>query len=174
MPSAVSVPASEVTILAQPFALSHAEILTWPTSPKEVIPPTEVLNYSGSPSSLFLPVGLQLVVNTTAGAYENVDGTAEVRVDIGSDQSDATVLVRENKILAALSNAGHIIAVTGWMGNLEVISDFVVPIRLRLRNNLQDNAVLVSLRNGEAGNLTGGHVDNYVKGAVLYQRVTDL
>ena len=168
-------PGSAISVVSHPFQLNNDEIKAWPTTPLVVIPSTETLEYSGHPASLILPVGVTFIINTLGGAYGNIDNAFYYQVNIGSDQSDTSLILHD--YLGTLSQQKLNILSFGWLGRTETIESSpdsphvhrLYPIALRLEDNLEDNAVVVGFNNAAAGNLTGGHVDNYIKGEVLYR-----
>lgn len=157
-------PPSQVAIHSQSVTLTDAEIKALPSVPIVVVPATQVLNYSGLPTELPLPLAFIVSLSNTVG-YGNVDGAASYVLAMGSDwsldamQSDANLMAppQDSVRIIGIANSYHSTLVSGM----------IVPFRV-LAGGIQDNALAIVLNNGIAGDLTGGNPANSMTVTVLY------
>lgn len=157
-------PPTAVTVLSQSITLTDAEIKTSPTVPIVIVPATEVLNYSGLPTRLPLPLVFSVSINTLAGAYTDVNGAAFYVLAIGSDWS-TNGLEADQNLMAPLQNSARVVGATNSF-NQEIVSTLIEPLKIQA-GSLQDNALAFALQNF-AVNLTGGDPANSMKVTVLY------
>lgn len=156
--------AGVVTIFSQTVELTDAQIKTLTTVPVVIVPATEVLNYSGLPTKLPLPLAFTVSLNTLAGAYTNLDGAAFYVLAIGSDWSLNGMESDQNQ-MASLQNVIRIIGVANSFRR-ELLSDMIGPLAIQ-NGGLQDNALAIALHNA-SGEVTGGNPANSMKVTVLY------
>src|SRR5882724_3632747 len=67
--------------------LTNAQIIALPTTNAILIPATETLNYDSFPTKLFSIVKAVLILDASAGAFTNVDGSNKISLGVGSDFS---------------------------------------------------------------------------------------
>lgn len=159
IPSAVRVRQKTVT-------LTNDQIKTLPTIPATIIPATETLNYSITPTRVPVPVTSSLVLRVGGGAYTNVGGVEGVTwLGYGDDLSSRVSFLAEfvGTTLQALPASGFFDDATtprvGWFSDV-AIAAFYGPF-------LKDNGLYITNFSG-GGNFTGGHASNTMTVSVLY------
>lgn len=152
----------------------------------EVVPATEVLNYDGFPTVIYVPVNVVLMVDTRNGAYQNVNPAATFTLAIGSDWSlDYSEVSAES----SLSEANYrwlpmlVLGQVVWNTNVVLPINDVTPHQhtvgiggpnpmatgLRL-NQIYDNAISFVVSSVD-GDLTNGHALNKITLNVAYLTV---
>lgn len=147
--------------------LTNAQIKALPTTPVVIIPSTETLAYSGTPTKLFLPFIHAIILNTSAGGYTNVDVTAQFVLAFGSDWSAD---IARSQLIQGFLTATKFSFIPLLTEN-SAVSGKALPEPSGLTDGLQDNAVALAMTNGAAGNLTGGNVVNSMQVIVHYIEV---
>lgn len=149
--------------------LDNDQILALPTTPYVVVPPTEVLNYSGVPVELFVPIIGIARVAVHQGDYANIDGACIFGFNFGSDNS----FTYSTQTLAG--SAADILNTVGGVGFFSpstLAGSAAGALNLASTNTLNDalldNAVVFACLNGGSGDFTGGHANNQLKLTVLY------
>lgn len=156
-------PASQIYRAA--ITLDNDQIKTLPTVPQAIVPATEVLNYSGLPNQLFLPVAFSVTVHISDGAYTNVDSAAKYVLAIGSDWSI-------NGMEADLATMAQLASTTPQIGiansyNANTLDTKILALHVSA-GGLQDNALALVISNGALGNLTDGNAANTMDVSVFY------
>ena len=156
--------------------LTNAQVLTLPTTPVRVVQPTVHLNYSGAPPAIPYLLGAVVILNNAGGLYTNVGTPCVITFGIGSDVS---FNVCDAYRQGATASGGAIPdfdtdAVTEFSAvqSTDHIFTFAAPSRLSfttLKDQIFDNAIVVSLGNAGLGNLTGGHAANSMTVTAYYQ-----
>lgn len=164
MPSSIT-GSAPITILSETITLTDAQIKTLPTVPVVIVPATETLDYSGFPTTLFLPLAFVASLDSLAGAYTNLDAAAFLVLALGSDWS-ANAMEADQSQMISLQNASRTAGISNSY-HRELSSSMIAPLRVQ-NNGLLDNALAIALNNAAAGNLTGGNVANSMKVTVLY------
>ncbi|HEX7936767.1 MAG TPA: hypothetical protein VF573_27350 [Paraburkholderia sp.] len=148
--------------------LTNAQIKAWPSTPIVIVPATEVLNYSGTPTILPIPVYAVGLFNFTAGAYTNVDANARALLAFGSDWSDDASQSNYIQQKFTAARRGLIWFQLPRLFGIDVtIDDNLVTDNIFIDDNFQDNALAVACFNG-GGALTGGHAGNTLMIDVQY------
>lgn len=150
--------------ISPPLRISNDQIINGPTTPIELIPPTELLNYSGTPSVLPVPVLATLTLDNTSGVYGNISTNSKMLLAWGSDWS-ATALY-SLKINAGTgeqtfqSMNGIFNGQSGGGGYIVAFNGPMIPVEFPIHDNIQDNGLYLVLSNPD-GNLSLGHANNY-------------
>lgn len=165
MPSAVSATPSEVTVLSATVELTDAQIKALPTTPVIIVPATETLNYVGLPGRLPLPLAFSISLDPSEGAYTNVNSPASWVLALGSDWS-SDAMISSVDTMCQLEDVTPQIGICNSYSNA-ILNSLISALRINA-GGLQDNALALAVRNGEAGNLTGGDAANTLKVTVLY------
>lgn len=148
--------------------LNNAEIIALPSAPYVLIAATEVLNYSGFPSSIPVLVQASLVLNNIAGAYTG-DVDAALLIAMGSDWStDLT----QRSIPNGLTNAGlQVIPLSPKMvapvASTPITAD-IFAVNTNLNGQVQDNAIVLAASNSGVP-FGGGHANNKLWVILAYQ-----
>lgn len=158
-------PASQ--IYQASLTLNNAQILALPTTPAVIVPPTEVLNYEGTPNQLFMPI---LGVSRTvihAVDYTNINAACIFGFDIGSDDS-FTYSVRITGGTEVLNSTGGV----SFFSPMTLSGGEVGVRNMAFGNNLSDslldNAIVFFAFNQGDGDFTGGDPTNEIKLTVSY------
>jgi len=148
--------------------------------PTVIVPATEVLNYSGLPTTIPIPVSLWLFANLTA-QYANLDPLLNLALVWGSDWSVDLAYYDAPGVFASEGVYGccaefpalrhNVFTAAGAVvspGNPPTVTQVIIqPRRAQLRDNLQDNALAIQINNNNA-NLTGGDPANTLLVSVTY------
>lgn len=133
--------------------IPNAQILTLPSTPVEMVAPTEILGYVGAPTQLPLVESGYVRWKTFVANLGNVT-TSSFKFAWGSDYSaDAS-----NSIAIDMGNS-HLLPF-GTFGKYTVGT-------VNLEGGLQDNGVFIAVSNG--GNFTGGNAGNILQVALFYR-----
>jgi hypothetical protein len=162
---------TELTLLKRSIELTHAEIITLPTTPVVVVPATETLNYEGIPTRLQLPLYSIVRVVTLTAPYSNIDAGCQILINLGSDNSFTHSPAMVGPDL--LTEAGFTVfyplrAGTGASSGLPIL-----PAWNNLTDSLLDNAIVIACLNGVSGNFTEGHEDNVIRVTTFYVEADD-
>jgi hypothetical protein len=149
--------------------LTDAQVKALPTTPAVIVPPTEVLNYSGVPVHLYAPLLGIARVATHLADYANVDSTCIFGFNLGSDNSFTY------STQSLVGSADNILNTAGGIGVFSpatLTGSAAGALTLAFTNTLSDalldNAVVFSCLNGGAGDFTGGDSGNELKLTVFY------
>lgn len=158
-------------VLTASVVLNNEEIKGLPSTPVVIVPATEVLNYSGFPTRLFVPVKAYVVLDTTGGAYSNTNGNNNYLVLAwGSDWSLTLARGGSLQEIAATSppEFNFISSVIGSADQAKQYISFAIGEQAAKTDNLQDNAIAITMNNGGAGPLQDGHSDNTMLVVIQY------
>lgn len=144
--------------------LTHAEILALRSTPIEIVPATEILEYETAPTRLILPVSAIAISKKPTGArYENV-GEGTLILVWGSDFSTLVATALELASVSSPVFAEDPFAAfsgTAIADAKEWQIPFVIAPAPFGGGGYQDNGLFVTLHNSE-GNLTDGHPSNTI------------
>lgn len=151
--------------------LSNAQILALPNVPVALVPETEILNYSGTPTRLPILVSASMHWDVFEGTlYGNVSGTAHIGVFIGSDAGNGPISVYADQLVFLNQGGNGPIAILGPSAQQ---NDLVTGARLttigyNLKDSIQDNGLYLGAFNDFTGNFTGGHATNQARVSLVY------
>jgi hypothetical protein len=156
-------PASQIFFASK--TLTDAQIKALPTTPIVLVPPTEVINYTGLPTKLQLPLfGFSIVTNLT-GAYTNVDAAVNWFINLGSDNSFTFSTGLQGNGVAGFGGVA-------WYAPSQLTGSAANdPTRASANNldsSLLDNAIVLAVNNQGDGNFTGGDPANALHVTVFY------
>lgn len=167
-------PASQIYQVTK--TLNNVQIIALPTTPIVIVPPTEVLEYSGTPTQVPFPTLSFFSVNTLAGLYTNVDAGGKFVFQMGSDQSADLLSVDHGYLGNPLTNAE--VRMFRAQTTASLVSLPAAPadphahpfdgISIKLSDNLEDNALVLWFNNNGDGVFTGGHASNSLKLTMFY------
>lgn len=144
-----------------PFGESGSELA-------EIIPTTETLEYSDSPTVIPIPIMCSILVNTIAGSYTNLPNPLSAQLYWGSDASIRIAVPTAKAV--ELNATGLFVGGLKWLRF--PLMDFD-NVTLNLRTTLQDNGVFFTI-DGDGGIgdttglLTGGNVANTMRIDIWY------
>lgn len=170
----VTLEATTQTVYSASVTLTNAQIKTlFAGTPVVVKASTETLGYAGAPTEMFIPISAYAIVNTTAGAYTNVDAANYALIAYGSDWSTDASGKTYLDPTDTLENAQVSIIPFGIPWSHAFVTTTpeasgIRPVSIALSSSLQDNALVIAGGNGSAGALTGGHADNTMKVVISY------
>lgn len=142
--------------------LNDAQIRDLPTTPRVLIVATETPDYGGD--LLTIPIFVSGVVyqSNYVVAYNDVDPDALLKLYLGSDLGSVE-WTTGGPSAGALQGGDFLVPflpatfVTNARNGVQLGSTGIA-----LSGNFYDNAVVVTIDNNGAGNLTGGHADNKI------------
>jgi hypothetical protein len=154
------------TVYSATVTLTDADIKALPTTPFVIIPPTEILDYSGLPTQLVWPFVSFSLVTSHAADYTNVNVGCFFGVDWGSDDS-YTLCTRAttNNIINELGEFGTYLPLQLTGSNFGAS---LPAYTNTLKDSLLDNALVFFAQNQGDGNFTGGDPANEMKLIVRY------
>jgi len=135
------------------------------TAPVTLVPPTQTLNYVGSPAVVFVPVRAIAILDDAAGGYTGTPIPMGLVLCWGNDDSVDVA----TGLWAGLTDVHDAFAGT----SPDQLIDFppsALPVS-HLAGNLHDNGLYI-LWNGVGGPLTGGNAANTLTVTVEYQTFT--
>lgn len=145
--------------------LTDAQIKSLPTTPVVLIPATDTLGYSGTPTQLVVPVFACAIANFVTG-YTNVDSQATMRIAFGSDWSaDVSAGTRVSPFTAVGSRFYP------FIGEASAVGDILSPEVSTLTDGLEDNAIALACNNQINGVFTGGNAANTLTVTIIYLTV---
>lgn len=160
---------SVVTMRSATIELADAQIKALPTTPIVIVPPTEVLNYSGMPTSIPVPVLTVVSANPWTAGYANLAaGSSANRFglfygsDAGNGSPCATVWPTD------FSDTNGSFYLLGANAKMVVDDATIEGNLLALLDGLLDNGLAFWVSNGGLGNFTEGHVNNTLRISVAY------
>lgn len=139
--------------------LTNDEIIASVNTPQILVPPTEILNYSGMPTILPVAIKITAILNATAGAFTNPGTAAKPRIVYGSDWS--LTLAKSFKI----NDDGTLSLSPIPSDPVAIVYDFTIASENVQTSFLQDNAIAFVVDD----DISDGHVDNYMDFWVQYQ-----
>lgn len=143
--------------------LTHAQILTLPSTPVEVIAPTEILDYNSEPTSLPYPVWAAGWMLAHGDVYNNLGLAPKLMLVHGSDWSSLVALEAE---LVAADPPTLQLATIGFTGTSSTVS-FIVGNNPEQGAAFKDNGLYVAL--DAPGNLTDGNAADTLTIEVVYR-----
>ncbi len=152
--------------------LTNAQIKALPTTPVVIVPATEVLGYSGFPTTIFLVSKALLRLDCSAGIYTNVDNDSNILLCWGSDASTdigIAAAIRDDTT-STPSIFPSTFDFIGGSDPTKAVASFLLSEGFFLTDGLQDNAVALFIHN-TLGNFTGGNAANTLKVTVYYMVV---
>lgn len=158
----------QLVVFRRSIILTNDEIKALPTTPIAVIPPTETLNYEGTPTKLFVPLMAMVYPSVHNADYTNVDTGCIFGIDFGSDDSSTFSTHRVGPNVLNLPDITYFTVVATAPGG----GGQTLAWANTLEDGLQDNAVVFFAFNQGSGNFTGGHADNTLKISVIYIEFT--
>lgn len=151
-------PQADATLLIKraELVLTDAQIKALPTGDLPVVPA------QGEGTAIHV-IAARLIIDTTAGAYTNIDASAKGLLYSGDDASSYFPVGSSGT--DAFSSAGiktiPIVSASFPDGN-------ILANRWAAKDDVEDVSVDISVGNGAAGAFTGGHASNTMKVIVLY------
>lgn len=124
--------------------IPHADFLALPTT-------AFVAVAAPGPGFVARAVAAAVVVDSSAGAYSNIDATATLVV------SGCTPLLESDDALTDLLTQADV--AVAWLGPSTGVA---------LASATENTAITVAITNGSSSDLEGGHADNVITVSVLY------
>lgn len=158
---------SEVVVLSQSFEFTNAQVKASPTTPLVIVPATEVINYTGIPTRLQIPLFAFVRTANLAAAYDNINASVATYINLGSDNSFTYSGPLKGGAYLQFNGSVFMLPCPGFLTGSESGVPIVASFN-NLNDSLLDNAICFAVNNQGTGNFTGGEPANVIKGLVLY------
>lgn len=154
-------PVPNISLLPKVVTLTNAQFKASPTAPISILP-------AAGAGTMLLLIGGVMDINAAAGAYTNVDPTADAVLKINGAANVSNPFLLTGVIDAAARNLAGVSPVatpndvdpTGLLASIFSSTDAI------------NKAVSLVVTNGALGAFTGGHANNTVKITLYYLAVT--
>lgn len=170
---------SQQTVLRVIKTLTQADILSMRGTPAEILPATEILDYSGSPTQMPVPVwGFYQFNRPASTAYSNVPNPMTLILAWGSDWSLSAAHLQ----VAATSHFAsplppsvqpHFVTTDAKPDHFGVFAGATGDAISGFKNNIKDNGLYLTYAGDgsggdTAGELAGGNAGNTITVTVAY------